>query len=71
VRASTDEREQLLLEPAAREVFQESPPRGFDPGHAPSLACAWIDETSRRLLGPSDPVALELVLARGASATTP
>ena len=67
VRTSNDARELILLHGAAVALFDEAPggdPRRAGGGAGPSLLRAWLPDLERRLQGPADPVALELVLLR-------
>ncbi|WP_438003344.1 hypothetical protein WME89_31170 [Sorangium sp. So ce321] len=73
LREGADARELLLLHGAAAALLRE-PPSG-DPARArgdagPSLLRAWLPDLARRLDGPADRVALELVLRRLADVGT-
>ncbi|WP_437751791.1 hypothetical protein [Sorangium sp. So ce1389] len=73
LREGADARELLLLHGAAAALLREAP--SGDPARAqgdagPSLLRAWLPDLARRLDGPADRVALELVLRRLADVGT-
>ncbi|MGK3987830.1 hypothetical protein WME99_32615 [Sorangium sp. So ce136] len=73
LREGADARELLLLHGAADALLREAP--SGDPARAqgdagPSLLRAWLPDLARRLDGPADRVALELVLRRLADVGT-
>lgn len=71
VRASTDDREQLLLSSAARLLLSESLQSKPERDHARlSLLHTGLPDLRRRLMGPPDRVSLELVLRRLADVGT-